>query len=378
MFSSRQTSGSRPELRLFQDDEAPRSPEFLTRQQRELIDVEPRLLWTWRQFYENWFLEAVLKPRDSAKGTRDTYENMLRYWEHLTCNPPLILTDDEVCIDFVGTLPDWGWSCKGVPRGRPHRIGLLSEFPSYWSLAEPTIKSHRDRLATLIRAAGPRYDPSDARARILREVPYVPIATAEWETKPSFTLEEARQIAAAAKRMNKPELPEWLNCELWWQTRLALFYFTGLRSGTVLQLRWKYLVEENGETRLKVPGEIVKTGKATEVSLHPQLCLLLSCVRAKRGDPLPDELILPPGCGYRHFLTLHTELQELAGISEARRQSPHAWRRTHGVQIDLLGATDGDELTRRALDHSHVRVSRASYIGDVVMNFCRLRFPPLF
>jgi integrase len=377
MISTSHEPGSRPALRLFAADLQEDRPRLLTKEQREASQREPRLLWTLRQFFENWFCDAVLKPRQAASATFEGYETLLRYWEQITGDPPLLLTADDACIDFIGTLPEWGWCCKGVPRGRSHKIGPLTDYPSYWPLGSERIKTHRTRLATLIRAAGPRYDPSHARARILQEVPYVPIVTSEWEPKPPFSVEQARQIAAAARLMSRPELPPWITCELWWQTRLALFYFTGLRSGTVIELRWRHLEHRGRDTWLAVPGEIVKTGKATEILLHQQLCLLLACVRQCRGEPPADEPILPAACGYRHFLTLHSELQQKAGIPEASRQSPHAWRRTHGVQLDLLGAREGQEAARAGLDHASGRTTRRSYVGDIVVNYLRTMLPLL-
>lgn len=382
MHSSKHTSGPRPNLRLFQADESDADlGTFLTRQQRELVEREPRLLWKWRQFYEGWFCDAVLSPKHAEPATYDGYEQMLHYWEAITGDQPLLLTPDEVCIDFVGALPEWGWTCKGVPRGRPHRIGPLADYPSYWPLLTPTIKKHRDRLATLIRAAGPRYDPSHARARILSDVPYIPIVTAEWQTKPPFSIAEARQIAAAAGKMTRPELPAWLPRELWWQTRLAQFYYTGQRSGTVIALRWRHLEELGGESWLNIPGQIVKTGKPDRVRLHPQLVDLLDRVRSLtiHHSPLTaDQLILPAGCGYRHFLTLHSELQGLAGLAEAQRQSPHAWRRTHLVELDRLGAADGKQAAQAAGNHASVATSIRSYVGHIVANLLRLELPPLF
>lgn len=365
-----------PQLRLFTPDEGGDSPpSFLTRQQRDDVAREPRLLWTLRELYERWYLPGVLTVIGAEPPTLVCYDSALRYWEAITGNPSLLETTDDVCIDFVGLLPEWGYCRRGVPRGSQIRIGRLDHFPSYWPLGSVTCHKHVTKIATLLRRAGPRIDPREQTARILREVPFIPMVKAEFEPKEPFMLEQARAIAAAAKLMDRPELPEWMPRELWWQTRVSLFYYTGLRAGTVRELRWSHVRYEAGETWLDVPGAIVKTGKGIKMPLHPQLALLLSCVRGLR-TPSADDLLLPAGCCSRHFLTLHSELQKRAGIPEAQRQSPHAWRRTHGEQMGLLGADRQLEVRRLALDHADGRTTDTNYPAAVV-NQLRLRLPPL-
>lgn len=367
-----------PQLKLFTGDEIGEpSREFLTLEQRTAIERDPRLMWTLRQLCDRWFFPGVLQPANSAAGTYDCYDCALRYWEQITGDPSLILVSDEVCIDFVGLFPEWGFSRSGVPLGGRMKIGRRDHFPSFFPLASATIASHVSRIATLLRRAGPRIDPREQTARILKEVPFIPVVEADFDPKAPFSLERARQIAAACSLMDKPELPDWITHELWWRTRLALFYFTGFRAGTVTALAWPHVKEEFGLTWLDVPGEIVKTGKAIKMPLHPQLVSLLACVKSLRPPGAEGDLILPAGCGYRHFLTLHTELQRRAGLPGVERQSPHAWRRTHSEQMGFLGKDRQLEVAREALDHADGRTTDKHYPRAVV-NHLRLRLPPLF
>ena len=130
----------------------------------------------------------------------------------------------------------------------------------------------------------------------------------------------------------------------------------------------------DGALWLDVPGSLVrKTGKAVKMPLHPQLAGLI----AQLPPAGPDELLLPPGCGYRHFSTLHAELLELANVPVEQRQSPHAWRRTHLTELGTLGLSRAFEVARVAADHSDGRTTESHYVGPAFVNMLRLRLPPL-
>jgi integrase len=239
-------------------------------------------------------------------------------------------------------------------------------------------RTHATRIATLLTMAGPRYSPRQRVAELLPRLPYVPPVEADFEPKPPYSLEQARQIAAGCGKLSRPQLPNWIGTELWWKVRLGLFYYTGLRAGTVVSLCWSHVEERGGYLWLKVPKALVKTRKAIELPCHEQLADLLRQARDCRpSDSQPTDVILPQACGYRHFVTLHSELQEAAGIAAADRQSPHAWRRTHLSQIGELGAFRGLEFSRVAADHADGRTTEQHYVTQLV-NQLRLRLPTLF
>lgn len=349
----------------------------------QLLIREPRLAWRARDFFENWSLPQVLKTRKRATGTIEGYENTLRYWEQITDDPRLVDLllddDDKQTIDFVGTLPEWGYSRRGMRRGEPIRIGPLSANPSFTSLELTTVSAHATRMATLLRQAGPQYEMRSRVARLLDRRVYVPPVEHDFQPKPPFELGVARQIAGATSRMARPALPSWLPCELWWKTRLALFYFTGLRAGTVVALARPHVERRKTGLWLNVPRSLVKkTKKPIELVVHPQLAELIDEVEARRpSDAAPSDLLLPAGCGYRNFLDLHVDLQKHAGLSAEEIQSPHAWRRTHLTQIADLGAPQRIECARLAGDHSDGRTTEHHYLPTLV-NQLRLRLPPLF
>lgn len=347
-------------------------------ERKKLIAADPRMVWTLRRFFDEWLYPRVLKPSNRADGTIELYRIAIRYWEDVTADPDLadlaLDRDDASPIDFVGLLPEWGYSRRGIKLRDKIRIGRLSDNPAFSPLSRITARSHASRIATLLQKAGPRFGPRERTAEILPRCPYVPQVSADFEPKPPFELEQARAIAAACSGMDRPVLPSWIAHEVWWRTRLALFYYTGLRAGTVRALRWSHVSQRKGQIWLKVPRALVKTRKPIEMPLHAQLVELLEQVRCGRPD---EDLILPEGCGYRNFLDLHSDLQAKAGLIEEDRQSPHAWRRTHLTQMAELGAGRGKEVAQVAADHADGRTTHEHYISLLVNQF-RLRLPPLW
>jgi hypothetical protein len=353
------------------------------RARREAIEREPRLAWRLDDVLGAYF-KAKLRPGGRKPGTIRCYHESLRWWRDVTGDADLyqLSQGDEVTVDFVGLLPEWGFSRRGVKRGEKILIGRRDEHPSYEPLSSSRIAGIVGRIATLVAYAGPRMKPRDASLGILSPVPYVPEVVAEFEAKPPFSIEMARQIGSACGKLAKPQLPAWIDHRLWWRTRLALFFYTGLRAGTVCNLRWRHVENVFGEAWLNVPSaEVTKTSKPVEMPLHEQLAKLLREVRVRRetvSKPPGDELVLPQSCGYRHFLNCHAELQACAGLAGDLRQSPHAWRRTHLVEMAKLGAEQGHKVAQLAADHSDGRITQQHYVHQALVNNLRLKLPLLF
>jgi integrase len=338
---------------------------------------DPRLAWTLPEFFEQWMVPGILRGKKAADGTLDLYGDSLRYWTGIVGEPTLYELSsphlgDAIGINFADELPEWGYTRRGKKVHERCPIGRTAEHPSYTPLAPSTAAGHASRVATILKCAGPRFHPRERTAEILPRLPLIPMLNADFETKPPFTVEQARATFAAASQMTKPDLPPGWSPELWWRARIATFYYTGLRSGTVLALAREHLVDVDGQVVLKVPGALTKTGKPVEMPLHLQLVQIFAAL------PRTSDLLLPEACNYRHFLTLHEQLQALAGLPPAERKSPHAWRRTHAVEMERLGTTDGREASRLALDHSHGRTTGMSYVGQAIVNELRMRLPPLF
>jgi integrase len=360
------------------DDQSP-----IEAEKRAAVLKRPELAWRLREFYENWF-----RPRRSRKWhsseTDRNYLSSIRYWEGITDDWRLVdfLFDrhgaDNQALDFTEQLPEWGYSRRGVPRGDQIRIGRVSEYPSFTPLTSITGREHASRIAHIFRKAGPEpiEDNRQHYAELLTRAPRVEVIDGVFDEKAPFAWAIARQIAAACGRMKRPTCPAWLPVELWYRLRLGLLFFTGLRMGTIVRIEPSHVLSSDDYPLLKVPKELVKTRKAIEMPIHAQLWTIIKEVLARR-PPDAGELLVPECCSRRTFLDLHRELQELAGVPEDLRQSPHAWRRTHLSQIYELGAGRGLEAAQVAADHSDGRTTAKSYVATIVNHF-RLRLPLLF
>jgi integrase len=314
------------------------------------------------EFFDEWFLPVVLvAQRDVSQATITLYRDALGYWQALTGDPPLSEIDDRLCAAFVGQL-------------RSEATYKRGNLGTERALSSSSIAKHLKNLRSILYRTGPRLDPQRPTVEVLTRLPFLPNVRAEFTQKPSLTIETARQIAAAATELDKPDLPKPLTAAAWWKVRLALLYYTGLRSGTIVDVAWKHFERTGDKAWLNVPAGLVrKTSKPIRLALHPQAVELIEQLPTPRP---PDERIVPLACCYRYFLTLHEQAQQRAGLPAEQWHSPHVWRRTHGQQMADLGAERAIEVARIALDHSDGRTTEAHYVS--VVNQLRVRLPPLF
>lgn len=329
---------------------------------------------TLTQFFERWFVPVVLVANERSPATVDRYRELLSWWAFLTLDPPIKEINERLIAGFAEALKHatFGrdrsgcsdWQPSSMKRDRRQHRGQVP-------LARATICAHLERLGALVGRLGHHGPKGGAVARILPSPPVVPRLPRPRRLKPSFTLEEARAIAAATGRMGRPELTD-MPTKKWWQAWIAMLFYTGLRTGTIRRLRWRHVVEEGGKLFLDVPAALVKTRKPIRIAIHPQLASSLRL----RFHKSRDHLILPIACHARTFLDWHAELQQRAGLAGAQLLSPHAWRRTHGQLLAELGLANAEELARCALDHSSAKVTTDSYVS--IVDQFRLRLPELW
>jgi integrase len=336
------------------------------------LGLSPRLKL--RQFFERWFLPTIL--RKSRDPTVRKYYDAIAWWEALTGDPDIGDISDALCQTFAEELPEAKYRRAAVRRGAVVQRSKESGSGLYRTLSGISAAKHVNRIACILGRAGPRFNPREPVAEIIERCPLMPRLSADFTEKPPFELEAARAIAAASRTFDRPDTPAWLTPPQYWRIQLAEYFYTGLRSGTVLRLQCKHFVDQGPVAMLDVPGDIVfKTSKAIQVAVHPQLATILR--EATRGRD-PEQLILPETCSYSHLLDLHGKLQAAAGLTPTQIQSLHAWRRTHGNQMALLGADDGIKIAQAALDHADERTTRRSYVNAAFLNRLRVKLPELW
>lgn len=105
----------------------------------------------------------------------------------------------------------------------------------------------------------------------------------------------------------------------WWFALLHVLYFTGIRVGTALQLKWDMLDLRSDGAWLLIPGRIVdKTHKPLQKFLHPAALAAIQAIRTSE----PRILAWPHHECY--LANRHDKLQLLAGIRADRTRNDPA------------------------------------------------------
>jgi len=139
-----------------------------------------------------------------------------------------------------------------------------------------------------------------------------------------------------------------------WRTLILAAYYLGLRIGTLMALRYSYLIESDGRMVLDVPAEAVsKTSKAFVRGLPAPLAVWIEAGRTDR------DLIFPwytwPSQSSQGWLQRqHKRLVIRAGV---RQFQFHGYRKAHG---SLLWTHD-PAVAQESLDHSHRSVTAKHY-----------------
>lgn len=301
------------------------------------------------QFFWAWFVPIVLEAEGRDQATIASYAESIEWWIRITRDPELCAIDEFVMAGFKTGLREATYR-----RGTRMNERRLSEF---------TIAKHLRQVRAVLHRAGPTTDPNRETKGLLTSVPTLKVTKPhQGLPKRSFTVDEARRIVAATRRMPPTRYSEQWSVPptRWWRAFLMVLYYTGLRVGTVLKLRWTMIstLDEGEGKCLRMPAAVVeKTHKPLVKFLHPQA---VEAVQAIHGD---RELVFPWPHWQRHIADRHELLQREAGFPEDRWLSPHAWRRTHGTQMGRLGARYGLKIAQFSLDHGDERTTSEFYVN---------------
>lgn len=334
------------------------------------------------EFFDTWVRPTRCNQRHRKPLSEDSFKRMrynLLYWDRLTAIPE---------------RPGGPWLCEITPDHLAEfseRLKTATYKRGRFSRELPISPVTRVRILedvhTVLGYAGPTSERR-MRAGLLAHVPAIYVEDPESFPKPTWGIDEARRIYAAAGQSSPPPRgrrnfqASLQATAAQWQTLakglIALWFYTGHRAKTFTRLRWADLVEvKPGDWRLLIKS--VKTGKRERVAVHSRL---LHCINAIRDLRLAEAwqlsidkagLIFPVPIGYRSLLDHHMRWCQSADV---RVFSPQAWRRLQGDCVSESVFDMAKSLTQRSLGHSSSDTT-TSFYSNAALDLVRLSLPDL-
>ncbi len=303
---------------------------------------------TLSQFFDHWFLPHQLRAERRDVSTIKVYQEAINYWITLTADPPLGSIDRTTISQFK----------ERIAAAKFRRGPLAAER----TISKSTAAKHLRSIRAILYRAGPPTDPKRLdTTSIIGEVPHMSVGKPFTKRKKCFDLETARAIIDASYHLEAPRKRRKVSGERLGQLMRAIIYglyYIGERSSTMFLLRRSWIDIRGDGPWFEIPGEAVaKTEKPLEIPIHADLLVGLDAVRTG------DDLLINWPHSYSFFGELHERLQLMAGVPKLKLLPPHAWRRTHGKQLGLLGAEFGMEAVRRGLNHADVKTTEDHYVS---------------
>jgi integrase len=309
--------------------------------------VTPQMSLT--DVFERWMVPVLF--RKSSHATLTKYRDSLAWWRRLTGDPPVRATDDYTLVRF-----ETGLENAVFRRGKHGLPRPLSQF---------TRHGHLVRVNVLLAACGPRGERRRVAAGLVDSPPQLVVEAAEAKASPPFTIEQARAIYAAIDQLGgTSKLPATV-FRATLRALVSLLYYTGLRIGTVLELRWDHLrLEADEKSWLDVPGELVtKTGKGLSKYLRAEALAACERLRLLNGST-SKHLAASPALAGRASRAGAEGCRDRAGESalapflaaDACDRNGTAWRRPELHHRATLARSRGRENHARLVRATRTRI----------------------
>lgn len=339
---------NRPQLRLHRPDDSHSTghpPPAAT----PLAATPPTAAWSLSRFWAEYL--RPLKAINAESRNLAEYEQTLDLWVTLTGDPPLARIDEPLVAEWVAHLAR-----------RPGRKGER--------LSSATLHKHVRTLRSLLAAAGPRR-PGRIGARVLTEVPYVPAPKLSYHSTEHdcLTLGEIAALLAKCDRAPRPSLRP----GDWWRSLLLTAYYTGLRCGTLLELRWEWLITDELGDWLRIPAEAMKGKRRGHwAAVPPVLRSQLDALRKLTGR---GAMLFPWPHGESYFHQTRRVLWSLAELPAERS----GYNALHGIRkraATELAKIDG-LITPLFLGHAAQGVTLTHYVQRAALAAAVAKLPPL-
>jgi integrase len=162
-----------------------------------------------------------------------------------------------------------------------------------------------------------------------------------------FTPAEVTQWLEGCVHARTPVIagvPPWL----WWDSLVRVLYYTGLRIGAALQIRYSMIRDD----LLDAPKEIMKGRRAQKIWLSPPAREAIEAIRRPGRD-----LIFPWPYHRQHLDVVRRKLLADSGIPPERRFGFHGVRKCTGDALTEIGL----EYAQHALGHRSSKTTAAHY-----------------
>jgi integrase len=289
---------------------------------------------TLTEFYWSYYRPVCMEARGVKALTMYETEVSLKYWRDFTGDPQVGKITGLECANFVKSL-----------NSLPGKGGEGSISPN-------TVRKHCKAIQALFDKLAPRGKENRLGTGLLADVPYLELPRAR--PKPpedSFTVEEIGRWIEIANSAHLPNIMG-IRPGAWWRSLILFCFNSGLRIGTVLELKWSML-EGNC---LNVPGEIYKGGNAHRFYLSAHALAAIEPLRNLPGRP--EKIFANPYKGQGPLQRIRLKMFKAADIPKTRRFGFHGLRKSAATEI----ARVNPEGARLLLGHSSLRTTIGHYI----------------
>ena len=230
----------------------------------------PHAAQTLRQFYEAFVRGRKLAAGRTARTITQDLES-IGYWELLTGDPPLARIDAACVQRYVLALA---------------RLPRNGRDPS--TLAPNTVRKHVVHIQAILDAAGPgsRKRPG---ARVIDAPPYIERPPVQRTPRHALSIGEIRRILAAAAEAPQPSHLGELPAADFMTALVLAAYWTSMRLGTLLALRWEWLrTDRRDRCWATIPPSGHKTGprsgRTLEIYVPPRGLEAMESLRGRHGS----------------------------------------------------------------------------------------------
>ena len=295
------------------------------------IALSPKMRLT--EFYWSYYRPICLESKGRRPATTYEYETSLKYWRDFTSDPPIGKITPYVCAAFVKAL-----------------LRLRGQHGE--AISPTTVRKHCKQLQYILDRLAPRNRDNRQGTGLLPDVPFLDSPRAR--PKPpidSFRVEEIQRWIEIADNARLPKIAGIRPGE-WWRCLILFCFNSGLRIGTVLELKWSML----SGNQLDVPAEIYKGGCPHRFYLSEHALEAIEPLENLPGNP--EKIFASPYTNHRPLHAIRRRMFENAGIPENRRFGFHGLRKAAATEIARINP----EGARLMMGHASLKTTIGHYI----------------